>query len=498
MAPVELIDRGLLAGWQHAAHDHALLAGGRAVLALGRYLPTASLGAYEWIDGAIRADYCRQQGIAIIRRPSGGGALYLDPSQLTWSLFLPQEGAALAVLTARHSAAVVTALAELGVVAEFKAPNDLEVAGRKIASLFLYRGPQGVLLQGSLLLSVATETLLKVLRAPMEKLTATGVQSARQRFITLEECLGPVDLPSLQRQLGAALCRQFQLQARATSLPPLPPLPALEPLAPPEAADYAFLKGPGGVLHAWVASRGGVITALRLSGTIQLGPPDLLSRLEQALAGVRLERAVPQLEALLAEGPVEILGWVPEALAGVLARALARGGQRHQLGLDREQANSLMLHATDDPATTLAHASVMLVPYCAKPPDCTWRQRDGCPECGKCEVGDAYRLARERGMEVVTIVQFEHLRDTLEQMRAKGVAAYVGMCCQSFYLKRQYAFEAAGIPALLLDISGANCYELQQEDLAYAGRFEAQAYLNGEVVEKVMQWVPKVKRDDEG
>jgi len=46
------------------------------------------------------------------------------------------------------------------------------------------------------------------------------------------------------------------------------------------------------------------------------------------------------------------------------------------------------------------------------------------------------------------------------------------------------------MPALLMDISGANCYELQQEDQAYAGKFSAQATLDGALLQKVMQYVP--------
>ncbi|HKJ76776.1 MAG TPA: hypothetical protein VKA64_06190, partial [Gammaproteobacteria bacterium] len=106
-----------------------------------------------------------------------------------------------------------------------------------------------------------------------------------------------------------------------------------------------------------------------------------------------------------------------------------------------------------------------------------------------CEVGDAYRMARERGREVVTITRFEHLQETFGRMRQAGVGAYVGMCCGNFYQKRHFAFEQAGMDAVLLDIRGANCYELRQEDQAYAGRFEAQAVLDGEAVARVMRFV---------
>jgi lipoate-protein ligase A len=113
-------------------------------------------------------------------------------------------------------------------------------------------------------------------------------------------------------------------------------------------------------------------------------------------------------------------------------------------------------------------------------------------ECGKCAVGDAYLLARERNMQVTTITDYEHLTATLRQMRGDGVAAYVGACCSQFFIKRHQAFREAGMAAVLMDISGANCYELKQEESAYAGQFQAEARLDADLLAKVMQHVPAV------
>ncbi len=133
----------------------------------------------------------------------------------------------------------------------------------------------------------------------------------------------------------------------------------------------------------------------------------------------------------------------------------------------------------------------MLLPYCAKPPSCTWRHRDGCSECGLCEVGTAYALARKRNMEVITVTNYEHLVTTLAALKRRGVKAYVGVCCSNFFIKRYSAFAEAGMPALLLDLSGSNCYELQQEAQAYAGTFQAQAKLDATLLARVMKFVPR-------
>ena len=58
-----------------------------------RYRPTASLGAFETAGHALHAEYCRSHGIDIVRRVSGGGAVYLDADQLCWTLTLSHPNA---------------------------------------------------------------------------------------------------------------------------------------------------------------------------------------------------------------------------------------------------------------------------------------------------------------------------------------------------------------------------------------------------------------------
>jgi lipoate-protein ligase A len=108
-----------------------------------------------------------------------------------------------------------------------------------------------------------------------------------------------------------------------------------------------------------------------------------------------------------------------------------------------------------------------------------------------CTIGDAYKIAREKNLEAVTIVKFEHLQATLQDMKERGVKGYVGMCCEEFYIKRQKAFADAGIPGVLMDIDGRTCYELREEKEAYSGTFEALADLKPRLVESVLKFVPK-------
>lgn len=509
-APWLWSDSGLRDGAAQAALDRAQLAacarGEHAgMLRFARYRPTASLGAHEDADLALRMAYCTGQGIDIVRRDTGGGALYLDPQQLTVTLTLDARAVAdadLAALVARLTGALVAGLAGLGVAAGFQAPNDIELDGRKLGAGFIAELDGVLLFQATLLLDIDPEAALKVLRVPTEKLSAEGVLSARQRYASLRECLGEIpDMDRLQTAmlggfsaaLGEAMLKVECLILNDGGAPGA--RPSLKIALPAAEALRSFLKTPGGLLRAalWLAPDGETVMAAELGGSLQLRPAGLLPALAAALTGVAVADVPAAAQWFFARVRHDMLAVTPADIGYLLARALARRDQRRRFGLSIDQANTLMVHSPErdrEAGDIVAEASVMLVPYCAKPAWCKWRHRDGCPECGLCEVGGAYRLARERGMRVVTIANFEHLSRTLADMRAAGVPAYVGMCCENFYIKRQHAFATAGMPAVLMDITGSNCYELRQEDAAYAGRFQAQARLKLDVLEPVMAQVP--------
>ncbi len=509
-----VIDTGLLSGqdnirfdraqWREAHEEEAPVCHVR----FHRYRPTVSLGAFETAGHALRAEYCRDQGVDMVQRLSGGAAVYLDPDQWCWTLTLSRPGVwgkkNIMEWLALLGGGVAKGLQGLGVDAVFAPPNDIEVAGRKLASGFIALSDSALLFQGSLLLDHDTETMMKALRVPTEKLTPDGVRSARGRFTTLRNMDVTVEAVVLERHvlagwaglLGVKFGKSVelapeQISGEAQYLPP-----AVNWDAERDSWCQSLVKTPGGVLYARgrLSERGDTLQQVEFAGGVQAYPVHLFTALSSWLARTPVAWLDEHLDEFFRVYPHDLSGFTTEDIRHGLHLALDRYAQQVQFALTREQANTLIVHAPAPlAAADVANAaSVMLVPYCAKPSWCKWRHRDGCPDCGLCEVGEAYRLARERGMRVITITNFEHLEKTLGELRAQDTRAYVGMCCRHFYLKREYAFRKAGIPAVLMDITGSNCYELQQEDLAYAGKFQAQAHLDLEVLRKVMKRVPPV------
>ncbi|MFN7085678.1 MAG: biotin/lipoate A/B protein ligase family protein [Burkholderiales bacterium] len=517
---VDVVDTGLAGGVHNAAMDRACLerqtregASGGA-LRFHRSRPTASIGQHQALDRELRLDYCRRHDIEIVRRPTSGGALYLDPDQLGFSLTMRQptawRGFTLARLLELGGTAVAAGLGRLGIDAAFKFPNDVEVNGRKIASVFATRHGAALLLHGSVLLDADIATMLKALRTPTEKLSADGLAAARGRLVTLNAlCAGWLPLADVKAALTASLAATLGLELRENGGATLPVLPTSGQIVAEQqlVRSVAWDKDRDLKIEALVRTAGGTLRAraefmppdatlhnVEFATDAQIEPAAFLVGLQQALDRLPVAGIDERLAGFIQDNPLDAAGLDAADIGQVLRQLADKHRFARRSGLGIEKINALMPHFPApglDAATLLAKASVMLVPYCAKPVWCKWRQRDGCTECGLCEVGTAYEIARDRNMQVTTIINYEHLVATLSELKARRVEAYIGMCCSNFFIKRYRAFAEAGVPALLMDISGANCYELQQEEQAYAGTFAAQAKLDAVLLTHVMKFVPR-------
>ncbi|MGE0559627.1 MAG: biotin/lipoate A/B protein ligase family protein [Burkholderiales bacterium] len=517
--PVDVVDTGLAGGIHNAAIDRCGLklraqGQGRDVLRFHRSHPAASIGRDQALDHELRQDYCRRHDIAIVRRPTSGGALYIDPGQLGFSLIILQpaawQGLALPRLLERSGTAVAAGLRQLGIAAAFKTPNDVEAGGRKIASVFATRRSDAWLLQGSVLLDADIATMLKVLRVPTEKLSPDGLAAARERLITVHAlCTEQPSHADIRSALWNGFAAEFGLEPCSGGDTAFPVMPAASQLAAERLLAQAIawdnrddhrietLIRTAGVtlrVRAGFTAPGTHLHHVEFAADAQVEPADFFSGLQHALEGSPVAQSGKRVTRFMRRHPPDVIGFSAADIGQLLLQLADKCRFARHSGLGPAEINALMPYspaAKPDSAALLAQASVMLVPYCAKPAWCTWRHRDGCTECGLCEVGTAYALARDRNMQVTTITNYEHLVATLAGLKARRVQAYVGMCCSNFFIKRYRAFAEAGIPALLMDISGANCYELQQEEQAYSGTFAAEAKLDVKLLTRVMQFVPR-------
>ena len=86
-----VIDTGIRDGRRQIAFDQALIDARRTgaipdTIRFLRFPPTALIGRHQSLSRELRIDYCRANGVGLVRRITGGGAIYFDEGQLGWSL----------------------------------------------------------------------------------------------------------------------------------------------------------------------------------------------------------------------------------------------------------------------------------------------------------------------------------------------------------------------------------------------------------------------------
>lgn len=518
--PWRLLDTGTLSATENIAIDSALLdlrsdGTGPDTIRFLKFAPDAVLvGYHQTVDQEVRTSFCLDRGIDVNRRITGGGAVYLDASQIGWELIATRAafdcGPTMAHLTEAVCRAAARGLELLGITASYRPRNDIEVAGRKISGTGGAREGDAFLFQGTLLVDFDIETMLQALRVPTEKLTRHEIDSAGDRVTCVRQCLAT--MPT-EDEIKAALAQGF-CESLGISLAPGQLLPEEDRLAASRRESFAsdawiretaeprqdhqlmssIQLTPGGTIRTSAAFDAGRdrIRSVLFTGDFFVDPQRAIYDLENELRYCRYEDLESRVEAFFSREQPDCSGLTPDDFISGVRKA-------HQKliftshGLTYEQAEAVTLVGVDENADLtdiLPAVGAVLLPYCAKLADCEFRFQEGCDECGDCSIGDAFSLARDRGIEPITVQSYAGLLRAFAACRDGGIQAYVGCCCEAFQVKRSEAFSQAGLAGILLGIEDETCYDLSREEDAYAGRFREQTHLKTGLLAKLLSLLP--------
>lgn len=140
--------------------------------------PAIIVGKHQNTIEEINAEYVKANGIHVVRRISGGGAVYHDLNNLNYTIISNEEkGAEFDFKT--FSEPVIDTLAELGVKAEFTGRNDLVINGKKICGNAQAYIKGRVMHHGCLLFDTDLSVLSKALEAPKDKIESKSTKSVR-------------------------------------------------------------------------------------------------------------------------------------------------------------------------------------------------------------------------------------------------------------------------------------------------------------------------------
>ncbi len=175
----------------------------------------ALAGRFQDVAHEIRLSWCKRNGIRVNRRPTGGGAILMGQDQLGVALALPGKDANglqdVRRLMEKFSAGIVTGLKKLGISADFRRKNDIEVNGRKLVGLGIHRTPsKGLLFHASILVDMNISLMLKVLTTPFEKISDKEIRTVEQRISTIRKETGTrISVPEVREIIAAGYEQAF-------------------------------------------------------------------------------------------------------------------------------------------------------------------------------------------------------------------------------------------------------------------------------------------------
>lgn len=173
-------------GWRNLAADEYFLNHiGKDEILLHIYInaPSVIIGKNQnaWRECNLKA--MDADGVKLVRRISGGGAVYHDLGNVNFSFIAHKD----IYDVSRQMNVILRAVRELGISAEFSGRNDLLAEGKKFSgNAFCVRG-EGRQHHGTLLLSADLSKLPGYLNVSDEKLKSKGVSSVRSRVCNLCE-----------------------------------------------------------------------------------------------------------------------------------------------------------------------------------------------------------------------------------------------------------------------------------------------------------------------
>lgn len=175
------------------------------ILYLWQNEKTVVIGKNQNYWAEVNAPVAEADDVTVVRRLSGGGAVFHDLGNLNFTFVVRKKG----YDVEKQLSVIVEALAGLGIKAAKTGRNDIEAEGRKFSGNAFFKSETGWYHHGTLMVDVDKEKLGRYLNVSKSKLQSKGVKSVKSRVINLRELRDDLTIAMLSDELDAAFGRIY-------------------------------------------------------------------------------------------------------------------------------------------------------------------------------------------------------------------------------------------------------------------------------------------------
>ena len=166
--------------------------------------PSVIFGRNQVLENEVNVAYCREHGIKLYRRKSGGGCVYADMDNLMLSYVTSEDHVNFAFN--RFVNMVLLVMRKLGIAATGTAHNDVMIGDRKVCGTACYHLDGRSIVHSTMLYDTNMEHMLNAITPGPEKLAQKGIQSVRQRITLLKDYTTLECVDDLKSMVRSTLC----------------------------------------------------------------------------------------------------------------------------------------------------------------------------------------------------------------------------------------------------------------------------------------------------
>lgn len=166
--------------------------------------PSVIFGRNQVVENEVNVDYCREHGISLYRRKSGGGCVYADMDNLMLSYISEGENVGLAFN--RFVNMVLLVLRKLGIEATGTSHNDVMIGDHKVCGTACYHVSGKSIVHSTMLYDTNMQHMTNAITPSKEKLQKKGIESVRQRITLLKDYTTLESVEALKTFIRETLC----------------------------------------------------------------------------------------------------------------------------------------------------------------------------------------------------------------------------------------------------------------------------------------------------